>query len=150
MTVSPEIEELIADAPLSAHFATSVGDRPHVAPVWYGYENGTVSVLTGGKKLENCRRNPRVAVSIEKRSANGVEWMVALQGTATVVEDPERMRAARERIFPKYENREPDGGEDDTSETAADDDAGENDANGDEPTGALIEVTIGSATAQRY
>ncbi|MCH7659181.1 MAG: pyridoxamine 5'-phosphate oxidase family protein, partial [Euryarchaeota archaeon] len=61
-----EIESLIADAPLSAHLATTVADRPHVAPVWYDYDDGYLRVLTGGKKLRNIDRNPQVAVSIEQ------------------------------------------------------------------------------------
>lgn len=136
MGVPSEIEDLIAGVALSAHLATTVDDRPHVAPVWYGYDDGMLSVLTGGRKLANCRRNPRVAVSIEKLSEGAVEWMVAIQGTATVVEDPARMAAARERIFPKYGGYEGDGGEDETEN--------------EESAGALVEITIGSATVQRY
>ena len=136
MTTRSEVKDLIAGAPLSAHLATSVDDRPHVAPVWYGYDKGVLSVLTGGKKLQNCRRNPRVAVSIEKGSERRVEWAVMLQGTAEVSEDPARIRDARQRIFPKYERGETDGGEDE--------------AGNEKPAHALIEIAIGSATVQRY
>lgn len=128
MSVPEEVEELIADAPLSAHLATAADNRPHVAPVWYGYRDGVVSVLTTGKKLKNVRANPRVAVSIEKQGDDGPEWSVSLLGTATVVEDTDRTRAARERVFGKY--RETD-----------DDDEGE---------GTLVEIEVGSATSGRY
>ena len=53
--VSEDVEQLITDATLSAHLATAAGNRPHVAPVWYGYRDGVLSVLTGGKKLANIR-----------------------------------------------------------------------------------------------
>ena len=128
MSVPDEVEELIADAPLSAHLATAADNRPHVAPVWYGYRDGVVSVLTTGKKLKNVRANPRVAVSIEKQGDDGPEWSVSLLGTATVVEDTDRTRAARERVFGKY--RETDDEED-----------GE---------GTLVEIEVGSATSGRY
>ena len=132
MSVPQDIEDLIGGAPLSAHLATTADDRPHVAPVWYGYCDGVLSVITGGKKLENVKRNPRVAVSIEEVGEAGVEWMVTLRGTATIVEDAERIAAAREHVFGKYQDM------DDEAET----DGGEQ--------GALIEIEIGSATSQRY
>ena len=128
MTVPDEVEELIADAPLSAHLATATDDRPHVAPVWYGYRDGVVSVLTGGRKLANIRANPRVAISIEKQGDDGPEWSVSLLGTATIVEDSDRTRAARRRVFGKY--RETDDEED-----------GE---------GTLVEIEVGSATSAHY
>lgn len=132
MSVPGEVEGLIADAPLSAHLATAVENRPHVAPVWYGYRDGVLSVLTGGKKLRNVRENPRVAVAIEKADESGVEWAVTLLGTATVIEDSDRMTEAREHVFGKYR------GSDDEVET----DGGEQ--------GALVEIEIGSVTSQRY
>jgi PPOX class probable F420-dependent enzyme len=132
MSAPEEVEELIADAPLSAHLATASEGRPHVAPVWYGYRDGVLSVITGGKKLANVRANPRVAVSIEKQGEHGPEWSVSLLGTATVVEDAERMAEAREHVFGKYRDSDEEG----------ESDGGEQDA--------LVEIEIGSATSQRY
>lgn len=127
MTVPPEIEELLADAPVMAHLATCVDDRPHVAPVWYAYRDGTIEVLTGGRKLANVRENPRVAVSIQKDRGGRAEWMVALQGTATVIEDEaETMEAAR-RINPKY------GGDE-----------------GSYPENTLVRIEIGNAMYRTY
>ena len=132
LPMSPEIESLIADARLSAHLATSVDDRPHVAPVWFVYENGTVSVLTGGKKLRNVVRNPRVALSIEHYDEGGVEWSVQLLGTAREIEDSGRIEAIQERMDAKYEGPYgTDGGE-------------------VEQEWALIEITIGTATYDTY
>jgi nitroimidazol reductase NimA-like FMN-containing flavoprotein (pyridoxamine 5'-phosphate oxidase superfamily) len=136
MSVPSEIEDLIAGAALSAHLATTTDDRPHVAPVWYGYDDGVLSALTGGRKLANCRENPRVALSIEKLRAGDPIWMVAMQGVAEVSEDSARIEAAREWIFPKYRAHETDGGE--------------NESGSENSESALIEITIGSATLQRY
>jgi len=104
MAVPPEIETLIANARLSAHVATSLGDRPHVAPVWYLYDDGVVSFVTSGRKLRNLRENHRVALSIEKVDESGVEWTVTMLGTATVSDDPERVDPFQRRIDEKYDN----------------------------------------------
>ena len=160
MTLDPAIEERIRDAPLSVHLATSVDDRPHVAPVWYGYRDGTVSVLTGGKKLENVRQNPRVGLSIEQTDGHGgVEWTVTMLGRATVVDDPERMQEARGWIFDAYDDEgaaegsdgRSDGGSDEGGDERSDDEGDEpnddggvepSDDGGDEPSdGASAEAT---------
>ncbi|MEM4781150.1 MAG: pyridoxamine 5'-phosphate oxidase family protein [Halalkalicoccus sp.] len=123
------IESLIAEAPLSAHLATAVENRPHVAPVWYDYHEGHLRVLTGGRKRENVERNPKVAVSIERADGPAVEWSVTLLGTARIVDDTERVREVSRRINRKYRN---------TDEA--------DDADG----GVLLDIEIGSASAQRY
>ena len=102
MGVSHEVEELIDGARLSAHLATCAGGRPHVAPVWYLYEDGVVSFLTGGRKVENIRENPRVSLSIEDADPGKVHWSVTLFGTARIVEDRDRIDAFRERLYEKY------------------------------------------------
>jgi nitroimidazol reductase NimA-like FMN-containing flavoprotein (pyridoxamine 5'-phosphate oxidase superfamily) len=130
--MDPEIERRIEGAPLSAHLATSVADRPHVAPVWYVYEADTLSVVTGGRKLANVRRNPRVAVSIERARGPDVDWMVSMRGTARVVEDADREAAVEATLDEKYREESTDGGD------------------GTDDGQALVEITIGSATLQQY
>ncbi|MFB6170798.1 MAG: pyridoxamine 5'-phosphate oxidase family protein [Haloarculaceae archaeon] len=136
MALPPEVESLVADAPVSAHLATSVAGRPHVAPVWYGYRDGVVSFLTGGKKLENVRANPRVALSIEQARDGDVDWNVTLLGTATVSEDDADVDAASDWIYDRYED-EPD------EDARAD--GGE-----DEYDYALVTVAVGSAAWNVY
>lgn len=85
-----------------AHLATSVGDRPHVAPVWYRYEDGVVELSIGGRKLENVRENPRVALSVQADEGGAARWMVALRGTARIVEDERKAEAGITRINEKY------------------------------------------------
>lgn len=131
MRVPAAVEELIHGASVSAHVATSVDDRPHVAPVWYVYDDGVVSFVTGGRKLENLRANPRVAVSIERADPDRVHWTVTLLGTARVVEDDDRIAAFDERAFEKY--YEPSGDSDDL--------VGEQ---------RLVEVDVASGASQVY
>jgi PPOX class probable F420-dependent enzyme len=120
-------EELLTSQPLMAHFATCTEGRPHVAPVWYHYDEGTLEVLTTGRKLANVRENPRVAVSVQKDEDGRAQWMVTLRGTATVVEDEQEGRKAAERINPKY-GAEPD----------------------EYPENVLVRVEVGSASYQTY
>jgi nitroimidazol reductase NimA-like FMN-containing flavoprotein (pyridoxamine 5'-phosphate oxidase superfamily) len=102
-TVPDTVESLLTSEPLIAHLATSLNGRPHVAPVWYLYDDGTVEIVTAGKKLENIRKNPRVALSIQKDERGHTEWMVSLLGTARVITDEEAFTAANRRINEKYD-----------------------------------------------
>lgn len=102
-TVPARVEKRLQGAAVIAHLATCVDGRPHVAPVWFGYQgDDVVDILTTGKKLENIRVNPRVAVSIQHDEGGVAQWFVVLRGTATVVDDPDAARAAAEYINPKY------------------------------------------------
>jgi PPOX class probable F420-dependent enzyme len=125
--VPAEVEELISGAKLMAHLATCADGRPHVAPVWYHYADGTVEILTTGRKLANVERNPRVALSIQKDVEGDARWRVTMLGTATIVEDDGETRAAARRINAKY---------------GADE--------GAYPENALVRIDVGSATFQRY
>ncbi|SFS03262.1 Pyridoxamine 5'-phosphate oxidase [Halomicrobium zhouii] len=125
--VPPAVEALLTGDRVVAHLATSTEDRPHVAPVWYRYEDGTVEVVTTGRKLANVRENPRVALSVQHDADGHPEWAVTLRGTATVVEDEAANREANWRINEKY--------------GADPDDWSEN---------TLVRIDVGSADLQRY
>ncbi|WP_228546312.1 pyridoxamine 5'-phosphate oxidase family protein [Halegenticoccus tardaugens] len=116
-----------------------MNDRPHVAPVWYGYDDGHVHILTGGRKLENASQNPRVAISIEKHADGDAEWMVVMQGTAATITDSARINDAARRIFSKY-----------LGPTEAEWAEYYREALTDEPNNTLLDVRIGSATATRF
>ena len=125
--VPPEVEELLTSEPLPAYLATARECRPHVAPVWYRYADGTVELTTTGRKLENLGTNPRVSLAVQKERAGIPEWTVTLLGTAEVVEDEAEGRAANERINRKY-GVEPDAWEENT----------------------LVRVAVGSASYRTY
>ena len=105
-TVPDEAAALLTSEPLMAHLATCREGRPHVAPVWYLYENDVVELVTTGRKLANVRENPRVALSIQKDTAGHAEWTVTLLGTAEVVDDEAATREATRRINRKYDASE--------------------------------------------
>lgn len=85
-----------------AHLATSYEDRPHVAPIWYNYHDDAIEIVTTGKKLQNIRRNPRIALSVEHSENGDAKWGVTLRGTATVVADEEEGREMLRRINRRY------------------------------------------------
>lgn len=63
---------------------------PHVTAAWVGIEDGEVVVATlfDQRKLQNLRRDPRVALSVPSRTTNAwglLEYLV-VYGTATVTE----------------------------------------------------------------
>jgi nitroimidazol reductase NimA-like FMN-containing flavoprotein (pyridoxamine 5'-phosphate oxidase superfamily) len=101
-TVPDEVEELLESEPLAAFLATSVDDKPHVAPLWYQYEDGVVELTTKGRKLANIRENPRVSLSVQKADAGIPEWMVTLLGTAEVIDDEAEETRVRREINAKY------------------------------------------------
>jgi nitroimidazol reductase NimA-like FMN-containing flavoprotein (pyridoxamine 5'-phosphate oxidase superfamily) len=105
--VPPEVEEQLEQSLEMAHVSTARDARPHVAPVWYRYEDGMVEFVTGGRKLENIRSNPRVALSIEKSEDGYGQWHVVLFGTATVITDEDELWAGRTRLFQRYRDRDP-------------------------------------------
>lgn len=100
--VPAEVERLIEGERHIAHLGTAVGDDPHVAPLWYRYEDGEIEIATTGRKLENLRTNPKVALSIQSAENGMPEWMVAFQGSAMVVDDEEASHAGKGRIHEKY------------------------------------------------
>jgi len=100
--LSEEAVELLTSGRYVAHLATSYEDRPHVAPVWYDYRDGAIEIVTTGRKLDNIRRNPRVALSVQDTDEGDAQWGVTLRGTATVVEDDQSDREIRRRINRRY------------------------------------------------
>lgn len=125
--VPDEIVDRLQSEPLTAFLATSDENRPHVAPVWYRYVDGTVEITTTGRKLANIRANPRVSLAVQKAEAGIPEWTVTLLGTATVIEDETETREANRTINRKY--------------GAAKDDWVEN---------TLVRIDIGSAEITAY
>ena len=125
--VPADLEELLDGDAVVAHLATSTDDRPHVAPVWFRYDDGAVEVMTTGRKLANLRENPRVALSVHRGPVDDPEWTATLFGTATVVDDEAAAREANRRINLKY---------------GADED--------DWAGNTLVRIEVGSASFRRY
>jgi len=96
------VEELLTSGAHIAHLATSYDDRPHVAPVWYNLHDGQIEVVITGQKLDNIRKNPRVAMSVQEDDGGVAKWGVTLRGTATIVEDEHTGKRMTQRINRRY------------------------------------------------
>lgn len=125
--VPPEVETRLTDEPRVAHLATATDGRPHVAPLWYRYEDGVIEIMTAGKKLENIAENPRVALSVQSDDDGIPNWRVTVRGRATIVEDEEVTREQNRKLNRKY---------------GVDEDAWEGNT--------LVRVSVGSATYKQY
>ena len=101
---SQEIDAYLAGAHV-AHFASIRQDgTPHISPVWYRWEDGKVTVVSGASavKTRNVRQNPKVAISVATD-----EWpyqYVILEGDATV--ENADLRDTVRSIFSRYEGTE--------------------------------------------
>jgi PPOX class probable F420-dependent enzyme len=101
---SQEIDAYLA-GPHVAHFASIRQDgTPHISPVWYRWEDGKVTVVSGDSavKTRNVRQNPKVAISVATD-----EWpyqYVILEGDATV--ENANLRDTVRSIFSRYEGTE--------------------------------------------
>ena len=100
--VPPKLEQRLTAEPLTAHLATSRDNRPHVAPVWYLYDDGAVQIVTTGRKLADIRANPYVSLSVEKAEQGLPEWTSTLRGTAEPIDDQDAFERVNGRINEKY------------------------------------------------
>ncbi len=100
--VPQEVEQRLTEETVPATLATCVDGRPHAAPLWYRYEDGVVEILTTGQKLANIRRNPKVALAIERDHEGMPEWEVTILGTAEVIDDEVRAKEANRKLNRKY------------------------------------------------
>lgn len=62
-----EIKEFLSK-PKLARLATIDDNKPHLAPVWYLFEEGKIFVTTmkGSKKVRNIEKNPNISIIIDE------------------------------------------------------------------------------------
>lgn len=88
--IPPAARDLLESNAL-AHVATIGSDgSPHVTMAWVGVEDDRIVLATlfDQRKLENMRRDPRVAISIETAEVNdwGLHEYLVVYGRAEVTE----------------------------------------------------------------
>ena len=82
--------------------------EPNIHPVWYYYnkDQGKLFITTSklAKKAQNLRRNSTIYFSIDYENYDGniPPKGVKGKGTATIVEDPDRIIPQADRISMKY------------------------------------------------
>lgn len=90
--IPASVRELLGTGPL-AHVVTLDPDgTPHVTLAWAGFEGDEIVMATffqpAQKKLENLRRDPRVALSFEahEHTGEGLHPYVVIEGRARITE----------------------------------------------------------------
>ena len=78
--------------------------QPHLVAMWYAVVAGQVWFETKAKsqKVANLRRDDRITVSIEDGLTYDTLRGVALEGRATVVEDPDALWAVGVSVWERY------------------------------------------------
>lgn len=95
-----EIEFLLSME--ECRIATSHDDIPHVKPVSYIFEKGQFLIATdyGTRMFENCKANPRAALSIDIYKHGGHKAVV-VQGKVKIIERGTEFL----EIFKKFHNK---------------------------------------------
>lgn len=99
-----EIDELLG----GRHSMTICTLRPdgsvHAVAMWYGFLEGCIALESKQKaqKVVNLRRDPRITVLVEDGSYYDELRGVSVEGTAEIVEDPDRMWSAGVSVFERY------------------------------------------------
>lgn len=78
--------------------------RPHLVGMWFAVIDGEIWFETKSRsqKAVNLRRDPRVTVLIEDGETYDGLRGVSIDGTAEVVEDPERLWAVGVSVWERY------------------------------------------------
>lgn len=105
-----EREELLTQRGQLCRIATVTPEgAPHVTPIWFIYEDGTVFVTPRAEStwLTNLRREPRVAIAIDEEPSPYRK--ITIEGTAEIrhdVGDDDAWRDLYRRIATKYTSPE--------------------------------------------
>jgi PPOX class probable F420-dependent enzyme len=77
---------------------------PHLVAMWYAVIDGQIWFETKGRaqKVLNLRRNPRLTCLIEDGLTYDMLRGVSLEGTAEIVEDPERIWDVGVSVWERY------------------------------------------------
>ena len=77
---------------------------PHLVAMWFGVIDGQVWFETKARsqKAVNLRRDPRITVMIEDGLTYDTLRGVSLEGTATIVDDPEALWAVGVSVWERY------------------------------------------------
>jgi PPOX class probable F420-dependent enzyme len=96
--------EFLTERHLATVTTLRADGSPHVVPVGFTFDAGTVRIITSGtsRKAVHARRGSRVVVA----QVDGRRWL-ALEGVGRVLEDPESVREAEERYAARYRQPRP-------------------------------------------
>ena len=105
ITMSDEEVAAFVEAGRTATMATNgPSGTPHLVAMWYGVIDGQVWFETKAKsqKAQNLRRDDRITVMIEDGLTYDTLRGVALEGRATIVEDPDALWRVGVNVWERY------------------------------------------------
>lgn len=78
--------------------------RPHVAPIWYLWEDGCFyfEASRNAVKAKNLRTNPYIAITVDVTGGGLRLRYVILEGQAALIEDRVTVKKLTERIYGRY------------------------------------------------
>jgi len=87
----------------ACRIATSHDDIPHVAPVAYIYDKGTITFVTdyGTRKYRNLEVNKNVSVVVDVYDSSGENKAIVIQGKAVIIERGEEFK----RLYQIFKRR---------------------------------------------
>ena len=99
-----EIDEFLAGGHTLQVATLGEDGFPHLAPMWYRYEDGRIVFrsFTKSQKIVNLRRNPNLTVLLEDGKTYDELRGVMIKGTARLVTDPEYVLGLYGRISADY------------------------------------------------
>ena len=83
-----ELEEFLSKPNLARIATVGKNCTPHIAPVWFIYENGAIIIGTSkaSKKIRNIRNKPDVAISIDTSDVKAGNRGAIFSGKAELIE----------------------------------------------------------------
>ncbi len=99
-----EIDTFLNGVHLARVATVRPNGRPHVAPVWYLWENGYFYFETARSavKANNLRKNPNIAITVDVSEGGLRLRYVILEGQATLIENNEMVKKLTKRIYSRY------------------------------------------------
>jgi PPOX class probable F420-dependent enzyme len=105
ITMSPEEVASFLDEQRVVSIATlGATGVPHLVAMWYAVLDGELWFETKAKsqKVVNLRRDPRISCLVEAGHTYDTLRGVELEGTAEIVEDPDRLWAVGVSVWERY------------------------------------------------
>jgi len=101
---SEEIAQFLTCARVG-RLGITLDNGPYVVPVGFGFADGNVFFHTCSKglKMDGIRKNPNVCFEVDEALSDGTMFKsVILFGTASIIDDKEKMVSYLQKLIDKY------------------------------------------------
>jgi len=99
-----EIQAFLASQRTATLATFGPNGHPHLVAMWFGLVDGVIWFETKAKaqKAQNLLRDPRATVLVEDGLTYDALRGVSLEGTATVIDDPDALWAVGVSVWERY------------------------------------------------